>query len=437
MPTKGSRSGQVAIVKVAPGKRGKAKKKGSLGSVIRIKGQGGYGETIGLKIGGWVGNLAQNFLAKITGLGDYTVKANSIVNMSQGPPAFMQAGGCVTIAHREFIMEVQSVGAAFNIEGFNLNPTNPNLFPWLSELAYSFETFKFKGMVFEFKSTYGDAIASTNASLGSVILSTQYNPTAPPFSDQQQMENYQFSTSCKPSVSMIHPVECDPSQLPMEHLYVFNQGGSSPNDPRWSNLATTYVATVGQQAAASVGELWVSYEIELYQPKLLSSVPSNGLAAHYYGAESLSDVSAAWTGNLVQQGGDLLLTFSGGNTIVFPAGFSGTYLISVTGTALSGTSITAPTASSSATVTSVTLLQLWPLASTSTAMPNQSAGNPSCSSTNSGTGWQAVSEVVVSLSPTTPTVIPTLQLVPITGTITQQSGLVQWDLKVVAISFNT
>jgi hypothetical protein len=435
MPKGKARGGQVAIVKVAPvGK----KKKGKSGSVLRIKGQGGYGETIGAKLGGWVGNLAQNFLSKITGLGDYSVKANSIVNMSQGPPAFMQAGGCVTIAHREFIMEVQSVGSAFNIEGFNLNPTNPNLFPWLSEIAYSFETFKFKGMVFEFKSTYGDAIASTNASLGSVILSTQYNPTAPPFSDQQQMENYQYSTSCKPSVSMIHPVECDPSQLPMEHLYVFNLGGTSPNDPRWSNLATTYVATVGQQAAASVGELWVSYEIELYQPKLLSSVPSNGLTSHYGFSQSLTTITSTnWASTTpTQLGGDLLLTFSGGSTIVFPPGLSGTYLISVSATALSGTSVAAPTFNASADFTFAAPVNLWPSPSVTAPGFDTVGSFAAVSATNSGTGWQSIAEIAVVLSPTTPTAIPTVTFFPFTNPA-QQAGFVGIDLKVIAISFNT
>jgi hypothetical protein len=41
------------------------------------------------------------------------------------------------------------------------------------------------------------------------------------------------------------------------------------------NLGMVYVATVGQQAAAVVGELWVSYEIDLIRPKLFETQVAN------------------------------------------------------------------------------------------------------------------------------------------------------------------
>jgi len=292
------------------------------------------GRSLGSSVGGWVGGLASKFLGKITGLGDYKVAKNSIIGNS--PPAFMNGGGCVSIAHREFLGLVNSPGAAFTTTSYPLNPFNSDTFPWLAEIAASFETFQFKGLVFEFKSTYGDAIASTNAALGSVILATQYNASAPAFTSQIQMENYQYATSTKPSVSMIHPVECDPSQLPVEHLYVYNQNGND-QDPRWANLGVTTIATVGQQAAAVVGELWCSYDIEFYQPKLLSGTSSNGLGAHYRWTPSYVTATAAPTALLVGgltpqnlRAGDLQLTAetsSAGEALVFPIGLTGVYFI--------------------------------------------------------------------------------------------------------------
>jgi hypothetical protein len=254
------------------------------------------------------------------------------------------------MTHREFLGLVTSPGAGFSITPFFINPFNPITFPWLSEIAGSFETFRLRGMVVEFVSTYGDAVGSTNASLGSVILATQYNTAAPPFATQSQMENYEYATSCKPSVSMIHPVECDPSQLPLQHLYVFPASGT---DPRWTNLGVTYLATVGQQAAATLGELWVSFDIEFYQPKLLSAIPSNGLSAKYF---SNNVLASAWSptntlGTTISfpssVTGDLRLlpqTTIGPSTngFAFPPGLMGTYLVVVQWCVSQGTTITAP-----------------------------------------------------------------------------------------------
>jgi hypothetical protein len=40
------------------------------------------------------------------------------------------------------------------------------MFPWLSNIAQNFESYKLRGLVFEFKSMSGDALTSTNTALG-------------------------------------------------------------------------------------------------------------------------------------------------------------------------------------------------------------------------------------------------------------------------------
>jgi hypothetical protein len=240
-----------------------------------IKGHGGYGEDIGRKIGGWIGDKAQSFIQSITGFGDYTVRSNTLVN-GGSPPQFAAGTHCTKLCHREFVGLVTSPGASFNITPYPINPKSP-FFPWLSEIALSFEQYRIRGMVVEFKTTSGTSVASTNTALGSVIIATQYNVLASAFTTQQQMEAYQFCTSCAPSVSMIHPIECDPQQNSVSELYV----DSSMGDPRLEYLGTTYVATVGQQASSVIGELWISYEIDLMRPKLFSGVANLGLSAHY------------------------------------------------------------------------------------------------------------------------------------------------------------
>jgi len=335
---KGKAPKPAVVVVQAPAK--KKKKKASGGG-----GGGSVGKSIGSKVGGWVGDLASKALMAITGFGDYKVTYNSLVNSNQ-VPQFSITDRKTLIRKREFVGTVTSPGSAFTTTPFLVNPTTP-LFPWLSELAPSFEQFRIHGMIVDFVSTSATAVSSTNTALGSVIIATQYNTLAPAFASQQQMENYEFCTSCAPSCSMIHPLECAPGLTTIPELYVdINYGG----DIRFGALGVVVVATVGQQAASVVGELWVSYDIELLKPKVLSGTPTGGFAYSLFTNRSSGDLNNPFGGLAAEatargpfpNGSDLAVTFpstvtASNNVIQFPYGTSGTYLVIMYG---NGTSTT-------------------------------------------------------------------------------------------------
>jgi len=334
-------------------------------AVEKIKGKGDYKvggvkilgnpKTLGGHIGGWLGDKAQSFISSIFGMGDYAVKANTL--LSPNPPMFTQGRHSMTVCHREFVAPVNSLGILFNLTAYPINPTSA-LFPWLSSLATSFELFRFKGLVIEFVATSATAVSSTNTALGSVILATEYNTLAPNFISQVQMEAYEYSTSTVPFTSCIHPIECDPAQLTLSELYT--DLGFSTGDPRFTTLGNFQIATIGQQAAAVIGELWVSYEVELIRPRILGGLPSAGLSnrvssssvAAYSLADMFNPLAAAVASNLAN--GNLLAnttsvptgtiappnvmsldvifgspTINGytANTIQFPYGVFGSYMI--------------------------------------------------------------------------------------------------------------
>jgi hypothetical protein len=79
------------------------------------------------------------------------------------------------------------------------------------------------------------------------------------------MEQYEYAVSTVPSESCIHPIECKRDSGVLEYLYTYN-GGSG--DPRFTTFGNFSVATVGQQAASNIGELWVSYDITLCKSRL-------------------------------------------------------------------------------------------------------------------------------------------------------------------------
>jgi hypothetical protein len=216
---------------------------------------------LGRGIGGVIG--------RIFGSGDYTtnfdtVRGNALA--TDQVPAF--GGESTIITHREYVKDIisSSVSGLFKIEAFRLNPTNDELFPWLSTIAQNYEEYSFLGVVFEFKSMSGHSVASTNTQLGSVFVATQYDPLKPAFTNKIAMENYFFSQSTVPSQSILHAIECKPDSAPIRTLYT---SGATTGDKRFEDFGTTYVASQGLPGTnVNMGELWVTYKVALKKPRL-------------------------------------------------------------------------------------------------------------------------------------------------------------------------
>ncbi len=241
-----------------------------------------FGESsVGKSIGSGLGNI----VSKITGFGSYKVNSNTLM-ADTGPPVFANgAEGSVIVARREFIGDVKG-SIAFRNNTFTLNPGNPAMFPWLSRMATAFEQYQIMGMILEYKPTSGSAISSTNNSLGTVIMSTNYDILDSAFASKQAMENYQYTTSTVPSGAAIHCIECKPKLNVLENMYVRQLSYSSSADPRFYDLGNFQLATVGMQADdIVVGELWVSYHVKLLKPKIPDS---NIIGFNAYGTGSLT-----------------------------------------------------------------------------------------------------------------------------------------------------
>lgn len=226
---------------------------------------GPVGAGLGSLLGGKLGHLVE----QITGFGDYRINSNSIMKGGMSPAQVVNShnrGGYI-VRHREFIGDILST-QAFAITTYALNPGIANAFPWLSQIANSFEEYRWRGLLFEFKTMSSNAVLSSSAStaLGTVIMSTQYNSVAPPFVDKKTMENYEFACSSNPSQTFIHPVECKPAVTPVSKLYVRSGAVPANADQRLYDLGEFSIATQGMQNSGGViGELWATYEIEFFK----------------------------------------------------------------------------------------------------------------------------------------------------------------------------
>jgi len=227
-----------------------------------------------------LGKAAQAVVGSIFGMGDYSVKYNSLT-AAGGPPQFSSNGNSrsTIVSHREFVRDIVGT-TTYSSTVFSITPSNNTLFPWLSSLATNYEEYRIHGMIFEFKATSGTSVASTNTALGAVVMATQYNPNDAPFSTKIEMENYEFATSGAPFENFLHPVECMPALTVAPQLYV-NQpvSASSVVDNRLTDFGNFTIATVGMQASNTIGELWVSYQIELLKPRLSTLQVGEGTVA--------------------------------------------------------------------------------------------------------------------------------------------------------------
>lgn len=233
----------------------------------------------GAAAGGLLGGLLNRALYAITGFGDYKIRSNVLLDETNGPPRVVNRGKEFVVRHREYIQDIYSASganngvSAFAVQGYNINPGNFSTFPWLSSIADKFEQYRIEGMLFEYKSLYSDAVVTANGSLGSIILATQYNAGAPAFGSKQVMENYEFAQSAKPSVSILHPIECARSQSVLSELYVRTGSVPGSEDIKTYDFADFYIASQGvplggNGAAVALGELWCTYQISLLKPRI-------------------------------------------------------------------------------------------------------------------------------------------------------------------------
>jgi hypothetical protein len=100
-------------------------------------------------------------------------------------------------------------------------------------------------------------------------MATDYDSLDPLYVSKQVMENADYACSSVPSSNLLHGIECDPRERPLEVLYT----SLRPTQPQFSSLGNFQIATQGcSTAGTTLGELWVSYDITFYKKQLTSAV---------------------------------------------------------------------------------------------------------------------------------------------------------------------
>jgi len=268
------------------------------GAVPTAKGSGAYRISGGVSWGQpdsyFRGNLGGVLTdGALSGSGAYSnigrrVKKNSLqkaVTISGEVPqiANIGKGEATVIRHREFVKNIKSgdfvpgtTSSKFTLETIRINPANMLLNPWLSEIATNYQEYRYTGMIVELKTLSSEL--STTLTLGAVFMATDYNVYALDPPDKVHLENMEYSTSCKPSLTSIMPIECERAFDANTHLYISPDSTQVAGaDSRLYDLGKIHIGSEGIPVAnAELAELWISYEVQLYKPRLTDSIYRNG-----------------------------------------------------------------------------------------------------------------------------------------------------------------
>lgn len=291
-----------------------------------------------------IGKSMWGGIKKFFGRGAYDATMhNALIHGSDFTvPTFSHGGaseeGALCISHKEYITDVYGPTSSFNNQTYQINPALEQSFPWLSQIAQNFDEYEFKQLMYSYRSTTTDIGSSTNGQCGTVIMCTNYNAAADPFSDKQSMMEYEGCGSSKTTEHQYHGVECDPSKLSgSPGKYTRANGVVIGQDVKTYDHAQFNFAVANSPNGfqnQAIGEMWVSYTVVLRKPK-------------FFVAKGLGISQDIYVNNAPTDGGNLfgpaatLLTAVENNigtqlnigtnnqAIVFPSGYSGNLEIKI------------------------------------------------------------------------------------------------------------
>lgn len=251
--------------------------------------------TVGRGVGRWLGTG----IGSIFGSGDYQLvggapKYNILANGAQ-IPKFSTNRQTNIVCHREYLKDIVGT-AGFNLSTYSLNPGLADTFPWLASVATSYQEYRFHGLIFEFRSLITDFVLS--GAPGVVVMATNYNADALPYTTKQQMENSEFAVATKPTINLMHGIECADSQTILPQRYIRAGVPTAGQDLRLYDHGLFQFATASNPVQ-TLGELWVSYCVEFFkpvQPAVEAAAPGLGFKANRINVAPASPFGTISTG---------------------------------------------------------------------------------------------------------------------------------------------
>ena len=228
--------------------------------------------SVGAKLGGSLGAS----MSRLIGHGDYevgpAVVGNSIIHGKLSEKSTFGTSsnmGKMRVRKREFIKNVRCNGGDFSIDSIVVQPGLTEPFPYLSNIARTFQKYDPKGIVYEFVSLVSPY--SSTAQMGSIVMAFNTNQGDAAYTNKAAMENTGGAVSFRPDKNCVFGVECDIARRPYKQYFV-RTSDSEYTATVAEDYGRLYVAQSGLPAGytkgAVLGELWVTYDIEFDVPQM-------------------------------------------------------------------------------------------------------------------------------------------------------------------------
>jgi hypothetical protein len=169
----------------------------------------------------------------------------------------------VTLRNEEYIGVVSGAGAdTFAAEGYAVQPANPTIFPWLSQIAGLYQKYRFRHLAFWYRPLVG--VFDGSATQGRVGLAMDMDALA------DDLPNITAANLLDPNVS---GVLTQTLELPIDTRHIgprYCRTGVTPpgSDIKSYDAGKLFFFSYDTSDTDQIGELHVEYEVELIGPVL-------------------------------------------------------------------------------------------------------------------------------------------------------------------------
>jgi hypothetical protein len=182
------------------------------------------------------------------------------------PSTSFTLGGDCRIVHREYIQDLTAQASSpslFNVAAnLPVNPGQAVTFPWLSQVAKSFESYRFNRLDF----VYATEAPSTLG--GTQILTLDYDATDAPPTGKQQALDLRAAVRSAPWKNCVHRSARE--DLHKQKSYFVRPGAQPANtDIKMYDVGNFFAINQGVTTGGAVtGELYVEYDVTLMTPTI-------------------------------------------------------------------------------------------------------------------------------------------------------------------------
>ncbi len=166
-----------------------------------------------------------------------------------------RAAGTVVISHTERMARIVSAGGTDEFTSGLLQPGDMSMFPWLANLAHSFEQYRIRKFIIR----YTPLVGTTTSGAVGIAWDPDPSDSAPTFADDFYSNRYMATGPPFSPLRLVIP----------QSKWLFTRGlASAPSsqDRKFFDYGSviTYVSNV---AAGAAGEVFLDYEVELKNPQ--------------------------------------------------------------------------------------------------------------------------------------------------------------------------